>query len=80
MEQRNIKKTQKQMLKTHFEHTNNISNIEAQAVYKIRALPRRISDLKDEGYVFNHEWKTDLTGQRYMRYFIVSAPTESNDR
>ena len=38
------KLTQKEMLKKHFENTDNISNIEAQAVYKIRALPRRISD------------------------------------
>lgn len=80
MKQPIVKKTQKEMLKLHFQHTDNISNIEAQAVYKIRALPRRISDLKEEGYTFTHEWKTDLTGQRYMRYFIVSAPTESNDR
>jgi len=74
MKQAINKKTQKEMLKTHFEHTGSISNIEAQAVYKIRALPRRISDLKEEGYVFNHEWKTDLTGQRYMRYILVAMP------
>lgn len=80
MKQPIVKKTQKQMLKKHFENTESISNVEAQAVYKIRALPRRICDLKEEGYVFNHEHKTDLTGQRYVRYTIVSAPTESNGR
>ena len=65
-------KSQMELLKEHFEHTDSISNIEAQAVYRIRALPRRISDLKLRGYVFRHEWKKDLTGQRYMRYFLVS--------
>ncbi len=60
----------------HFDNQDNISNIEAQAVYKIRALPRRIADLKERGYVFKHEWKKDLTGQRYMRYFLVSKPED----
>ena len=68
-------KTQKELLLKHFESVDNISNIEAQAIYKIRALPRRISDLKEEGYQFEHEWKKDPTGQRYMRYYLVGRPT-----
>ena len=58
------------MLKRHFENYDDISNIEAQAVYKIRSLPRRICDLQERGYEFTKEWKKDLTGQRYIRYFI----------
>jgi len=65
-------KSQIELLKEHFDNEDSISNIEAQAVYKIRALPRRISDLKECGYVFRHEWKRDLTGQRYMRYFVLN--------
>ena len=67
-------KTQIEMLIEHFEVADNISNIEAQAVYKIRALPRRIADLKERGYEFRSEWKKDLTGQRYKRYFLISTP------
>jgi len=66
--------TQKELLLTHFGIADSISNIEAQAIYKIRALPRRISDLKGDGYVFRHEWRTDPTGQRYMRYYLVETP------
>tara|TARA_Y100000361_G_scaffold110792_1_gene100881 strand:+ start:292 stop:522 length:231 start_codon:yes stop_codon:yes gene_type:complete len=68
-------KTQKELLLSHFDTANSISNVEAQAIYKIRALPRRISDLKEEGYSFEHEWRTDPTGQRYMRYYLVGRPT-----
>jgi hypothetical protein len=65
-------RTQIELLIAHFETVDSISNIEAQAVYKIRALPRRISDLKSRGYVFRHDWRRDLTGQRYMRYVLIS--------
>ena len=62
--------TQVEMLERHFETYDDISNIEAQAVYKIRSLSRRICDLKDRGYNFTREWKKDLMGKRYVRYFI----------
>jgi len=58
------------MLKRHFAENGSITNVEAQAVYKIRSLPRRICDLEGEGYSFERTWKRDLTGQRYMRYTI----------
>lgn len=62
---------QTEMLKKHFEKEDSISGVEASAVYKIRSLPRRILDLKKEGYEFISEWKVDPTGQRYKRYTIV---------
>ena len=48
--------------------------MEAQTIYRIRALPRRISDLEERGWVFEREWRKDPTGQRYRRYFLVSKP------
>tara|TARA_Y100000996_G_scaffold407796_1_gene385869 strand:- start:568 stop:765 length:198 start_codon:yes stop_codon:yes gene_type:complete len=62
------------MLIEHFERKDSITGVEAAAVYKIRSLPRRIMDLKEKGYVFTHEWKKDVTGQKYMRYILISSP------
>ncbi len=69
-----MSKTQVDILKEHFMLYPSISNIEAQGVYRIRALPRRICDLKEQGYEFNAEWRKDATGQRYKRYTLISTP------
>lgn len=63
--------TQIETLKQHFEKVKSITNMEAQMMYRIRALPRRISDLETRGYTFNRVRKTDPTGQRYVKYVIV---------
>jgi len=65
--------TQIETLIRHFETVGSITNIEANAIYKIRALPRRVSDLEARGYKFKRVQKKDLTGQRYVRYQYVSA-------
>jgi hypothetical protein len=62
--------TQIEALIRHFETVGSISNVEAQSIYKIRALPRRISDLEKLGFKFERQRKKDLTGQRYVRYVI----------
>ena len=67
--------SQKDMLKEHFERKESITGVEAAAVYKIRSLPRRIMDLKVDGYIFTHEWKKDVTGQKYMRYVLIKTPS-----
>ena len=65
--------TQVQMLQEHFNHYDSISDGEAQ-MYRIRSLPRRIMDLKKQGYKFEHQWSRDLTGQRYVRYVLTYNP------
>lgn len=64
--------SQLDMLKKHFGVRKTISNIEAQNLYRIRALPRRISDLEVIGMKFDRIMKTDPTGQRYVRYAVVN--------
>ena len=43
-----MNKSQNKMLIEHFEECGSISNVEAQAVYKIRSLPRRICDMNSQ--------------------------------
>ena len=64
-------KLQTALLLDHFDVRSNISDIEARALFRIRALPRRISDLEVKGFRFSREWKKDSTGQRYVRYHYL---------
>ena len=68
--------TQIEMLMKHFGIRDSISPMEAHTIYKIRSVPRRILDLKERGYQFRAEWNTDLTGQRYKRYYLTHTPQE----
>ena len=57
---------------THLLLRGSITNVEAQAVYRVRALPRRISDLEERGVSIERHTKSDPTGQRYVRYTLVN--------
>lgn len=63
---------QKDAIKRHLELEGSISNVEAQSMYKVRALPRRISDLEADGVKIERVRKTDVTGQRYVRYVLTN--------
>lgn len=66
---------QVQTIYTHLQQHGSISQAEAGLVYKIRSLPRRISDLKlaiePKGFTVISTLKKDPTGQRYARYTLV---------
>lgn len=61
--------TQTQTLLKHLKKVGSISNLEAIHVHRIHALPRRISDLEEQGHEFIRERRKDVTGKRYVRYF-----------
>ena len=68
--------SQLDLLRRHFEQKETITPVEADILYRIRSLPKRICDLKAKGYEFNIELRKDLTGRRYAVYTIVSFPDE----
>ena len=67
------KKPQTSLLLDHFRKNNSISGIEAQAMFRIRSLSRRINDLEAIGHRFAREQRLDTTGQRYVRYHYLGA-------
>lgn len=54
----------------HLKQAGSITNVEANAVHRIRALPRRIRDLREMGYRISDVMRKDTTGQRYKRYYL----------
>lgn len=62
---------QTQLLLNHFKVNPSISNVEAQAMFRIRSLHRRILDLEAQGYKFARQPRKDSTGQRYTRYLFL---------
>ena len=64
--------TQVQQILDHLKSVGSISGIEAGALYKVRALPRRISDLEERGHSIRRERKVDHTGQKYVRYYLAA--------
>lgn len=69
-----MKRSQAEWLLDHFRLHSSISGQEAAAMFRIRALPRRIADLEALGHRFRRETKVDTTGQRYVRYHYLGGP------
>ena len=69
-----LEKKQTELLLDHFKATPSISPMEAQGMFLIRSLSRRINDLEARGYTFFREVKRDTRGQRYVRYHLVKRP------
>jgi hypothetical protein len=60
--------TQTNQILTHLQTVGHITGVEAAALYRSRCLPRRIADLREQGYRIKSIPKRDITGQRYVRY------------
>ena len=47
-----------------------ITRWEAEPLYRVASLSRRITDLRKRGYKVRAEHRVDPTGRRYVRYFL----------
>jgi len=63
--------SQNDKILTHLRDVGSISWVEANDLYRVRSLPRRIADLRQRGFDIISEWKTDRLGQRYTRYSMA---------
>ena len=64
--------SQDDIIATHLDTVGSITCVEAQTVYRVRSLTSVVSRLRKRGYEIESERKTDLTGQRYVRYHLLS--------
>ena len=49
----------------------SISWVEANDLYRVRSLTRRIADLREAGHDIVSECRKDHLGQRYTRYSLA---------
>lgn len=63
--------SQKQKILDHLTKVGSISFLEAWTLYSVRSLPRRIKDLREQGYEIISDKRVDNTGQRYVRYSLA---------
>ena len=64
--------SQNQKILDHLQKIGSISWVEANDLYRVRSLTRRIADLREAGHEIVSEWRRDLLGQKYTRYSLVS--------
>jgi len=63
--------SQNERILKHLKTVGSISWVEANDLYRVRSLPRRIADLRELGNDIISEWKSDALGQRYTRYQLA---------
>jgi len=63
--------SQNKIILHHLNHVGSITWVEANDLYRVRSLPRRIADLRQLGHEIISEWRTDHLGQRYTRYSLA---------
>ena len=63
--------TQNDKILDHLKQVGSISFVEANDLYRVRSLPRRIADLREAGHSIVSEWRKDHLGQKYTRYSLA---------
>lgn len=64
--------SQNNQILQHLKRVGSISWVEANDLYRVRSLTRRIADLREMGHDILSEWRKDTLGQRYVRYSLTN--------
>lgn len=67
------RKSQCGLLLAHLSRGAVITRIQADHLYRIAALPRRIKDLEEAGHKITRKEKADATGRPYVEYAMRNA-------
>ncbi|MDR5879043.1 helix-turn-helix domain-containing protein [Caballeronia sp. LZ032] len=62
---------QAQLVLRHLQSVGSITNVEANAVHKVRSVSRRITEIQDAGVKIAKVRRRDHTGQVYVRYSLT---------
>lgn len=68
---RTVTSPQLRQIGTHLCERGSISQLEAEALYRVKRLASRIHELGRIGVNIRKEFKNDLTGKRYVRYHLA---------
>jgi hypothetical protein len=73
--------TQLNKILTHMRKTGSITQREAIIEYSIQSLTKRISELREMGYnIVSNVKYHPVTGQKYVRYTLVEARSQSRKK
>ncbi|OXJ32656.1 hypothetical protein CFB82_19925 [Burkholderia sp. HI2714] len=61
---------QAQTVLRHLKSVGSITNVEANAVHRVRSLSRRITEIQGAGVRISKVRRRDCTGQQYVRYTL----------
>lgn len=73
-------KRQEDLILDHLYDKGSITGMEADHLYKVKDLPRRILNLRNDGYKITSVPCTDSCGQRYVRYKLGKIAGKAGDR
>lgn len=69
--------TQTHAILSHLVREGRITGLVARSLYRVEALPRRISDIREAGHSIKARWKVDPTGKRYREYSLANVKRAS---
>jgi hypothetical protein len=66
-----MKRNQNSDVLKHLIKRGNLSQYEANSLYRVTRLASRVHEIKQHGIGITAETRHDLTGKRYVRYFLA---------